>query len=534
MKTSIYDAFNQVAQAQPSAESLYFAGQSLSFGELDNHCSVLASVIHDFLDNPDPVEAGLETCIGLFMNKRLESVISLYGILRSGCAYVPLDVKNPADRLRYIIDQCKIRLFVTCADNLDELTAIVEPLTSTVDILVLSEDELVLPDTRHRITRVDLGSNGISIKPPTTSISSDHLAAVLYTSGSTGTPKGVMITHGNVLTFTDWSQTYFDITASDRCISHAPLHFDLSLFDIYAAHLAGASTVLVPDGMGGNPKFLTKFVALNRISIWQSVPSVLVLMLKYGDLNRHDFSALRHVLFAGERVSTSNICGVAQYFNAAVFHNVYGCTETNDTFVYSFNPATQPVPDPLPIGKPLSYVDVLVVDSSDQSVIKGQPGELLVKAPTHMRGYRHQLQEEPGFDSRIPNAGYYRTKDIVFENEQGDYVFCGRTDDIVKTNGYRVNLLEIENLLQTHPLIKEVAVIPQSDDEIGNRIIAVINAPDKQPSVIELKKFCAEKLPKYAIPHIIEIGSTELPKTSSGKTSKQTIIKLRARHVETA
>jgi len=295
---------------------------------------------------------------------------------------------------------------------------------------------------------------------------------------------------------------------------------------------------LVPDNMTGNPKFLTQYIAQQEITVWQSVPSVLVLLLKYGDIAKYKYPSLRHILFAGERVSGTLLENLSVHFNNAAFHNIYGATETNDTFIYSIPVGIQAFPDPLPIGKALPYVEFLIVDHHNNPVTDFEEGELLVRTPTTMRGYRNASANSfitlTSANTREPRD-YYVTKDIVRMTSEGNLLFCGRKDDIIKTSGNRVNLLEIENLLQTHPAINDVAVIPVVDDEIGNKIVAIFTvAPNDHVSVIDLKVFCANNLPKYAIPHIFELSNTPLPKTSSGKTNKQTLIKLRGNHVATA
>lgn len=512
---------------QAQAEAVCLNGESVTYRALDNAAKNIAAWLSTRSQQP-------EHCIGLFMGKTPAAIASIYGVLRAGAVYVPLDVKNPAQRIRYIIEQCQIDTFFTTPDQVSQLRECLMDYPVSVTIAVLTHEDWLAPSDKFHY---------VVIKPQAEpsepfverEIAPEQLATILYTSGSTGLPKGVMITHSAIDIFVRWVVGYFELQPHDRCISHAPLHFDLSLLDIFATHSAGAALVLVPDNMSGNPKFLAQYIAEQRITIWQSVPSVLVLLQKYGDPGKQQYPALRHVLFAGERISTSILEQLVIHFSAASFHNIYGATETNDTFIYSIAPGTTTIPTPLPIGHPLPYVDFLILDRDGQPVVPGEQGELLVKAPTMMRGYRNTVPASANLIEAGEHMGFYRTRDLVQQQPDGSLLFCGRQDDIVKTNGYRVNLLEIENVLQGHPAIRDVAVIPLPDDEIGNRIMAVISIlPFTELSAVELKMFCAQRLPKYAIPHNVHIGTEPLPKTSSGKTNKQTLIKTRGQHVEIA
>lgn len=504
MKIELAHTFIEpMAASQPNAIALKMKESTLSYHDLNQRSADIASQIAQFVKVS-------ETCVGMFIEKSIDAVVSIYGILRSGSVYVPMDVKNPIDRLHYIVEQCDIDTLITTPSNVAKLRDVLgERLAQTNLIIIEGNGELLL----------EPATSPVSIEKKGFRVENQNLATVLYTSGSTGVPKGVMLTHACITRFVDWSVDYFKLSPQDNCISHAPLHFDLSLFDIFAAHQAGATTVLVPDGMSGNPRYLTKMIEQEKISVWQSVPSVLVLLLKYGSIEKYDYSQLRHVLFAGEKLSNQNAKKLASHFTQATLHNIYGATETNNSFLYSF-PAHlgDDIPDPLPIGKPYSYVDYMIVNVDGEPCGIDEVGELYVKTPTLMRGYRNNKAYLYESDARY---GFFKTNDLVKQLENGHVQFCGRADDVLKSNGYRINLTEIETVLQSHEKVREVGIFAIPDEDIGNRIIAYIHAEADTLSMLELKTYCANHLPHYAVPHQFEITSAPLPKTSSGKVNKQ-------------
>lgn len=483
-----------------------------------------AFTISSFLNSI--VDSDHQECVGLFMPKCPMTVMAIYGVLLSGSAYVPMDVENPEDKLNYIISDCEINVVITTSEFLGRVEDLSKGFKRTLKIVVLvqepTENDIIQQNKEcYYINPMTpkISAGDIKIKAK---VAPEHLAAVLYTSGSSGVPKGVMITHSAITAFTKWAVSYFNLDFSDRFISHAPLHFDLSLFDLFAAHRAGGTTVLIPPGFSGNPKQVAREITKHNITIWQSVPSMLTLLAKYGDMKTKN-SNIRHMLFAGEQMPVETLTRLSEVFINADFHNVYGATETNDTFIYSISKDIKEFPNPLPIGKPLPYVDYKIIGDDKYTC---QQGELYVRTPTMMKGYRNRNDDSMRMlatkKNEMDKGKFYRTRDVVKMLPDGNLVFCGRNDDIVKTNGYRINLLEIERCLQSNDKLNQTAVFALPDSELGNKIIAVV-VPilNSKVSVLSLKQYCAEKLPKYAIPHIFEIQSAGLPKTSSGKIDRK-------------
>jgi amino acid adenylation domain-containing protein len=361
--------------------------------------------------------------------------------------------------------------------------------------------------------------------PASIRLSSDSLAYILYTSGSTGKPKGVMLSHLNAISFIDWCSEVFEPCETDRFSSHAPFHFDLSILDIYVSIKHGATLVLVDEEIGKDPVRLAPLISEKKISIWYSTPSILSFLAQFGKLDRYAFPDLRMVLFAGEVFPIKHLRMLKDLLPEPRYFNLYGPTETNVCTYYEV-PTTIPADQtkPFPIGKACShYTDLIrVVDEKGQDVEKGQRGELIAAGPGVMQGYWN-LPERTSNAFLVDASGqrWYKTGDIVVQDDNGNYLYLSRRDRMVKKRGYRVELGEIEAGLYRHPDVREAAVIALSNEENGVQIKAFLSfKAGKNPSRIELKRFCMQALPAYMIPDLFSFLDS-LPKTSTDKIDYQ-------------
>lgn len=335
-----------------------------------------------------------------------------------------------------------------------------------------------------------------------------------------------MISHRNSLTFVNWAADCVGLSADDRVSSHAPLHFDLSIFDIFSSCLAGATIILVPEGASTFPVQLTRLIERERISVWYSVPSVLTLMVLYGQLAPHDLSCLRTIIFAGEVFPVKYLRQLMAALPQARYLNWYGPTETNVCTFYEVPPLDPERTVPIPIGKACANTEVFAVNIAGEKVTEpGESGELYVRGPSLMQGYWGHPEKTAKVLMRNPfqphfNELMYKTGDIVTLDADGNYLYLGREDGMIKTRGYRVELGEIEAVLYGHPAIREVAVLPVPDEVLGNRLRAVISLYEGASLTREeVLAFCHQQLPHYMVPDMIEFREV-LPKTSTGKTDR--------------
>src|SRR5262249_7144356 len=318
------------------------------------------------------------------------------------------------------LSNCGVRCMAASSSKASVIRQIAEretPLEVVVSIDAREGCELEAPGVRS-VSWADVSTRTESA-PPAVARSEHDLAYILYTSGSTGVPKGVMISHRNALAFVDWAVTEFAVAGGDRLSSHAPLHFDLSIFDIFAAMKAGAAVALVPDGTSTFPIRLAQWIEACRITVWYSVPSILTLLLLKGRLDQRNLEALRLVLFAGEVFPVKYLSGVMRALPRAEFANLYGPTETNVITCYRLPAPPAEEAAPIPIGRPCAGVEIAVVDDAGTPVDgTGAPGELHASGPTVAQGYWGDPARTARGFAEGPATGdasgrRYRTGDIV-------------------------------------------------------------------------------------------------------------------------
>ena len=466
--------------------------------------------------------------VGIYLRKSIDGIAAIYGILKAGAAYVPVDPLAPAARNAYILHDCAVAALVIEGRFDARLREEHRALGALPEAIVVDEVGCGA-GLRGALDRLDAAHPAA---PASTAASAPaDLAYILYTSGSTGKPKGVMLSHENATSFVDWCSEALAPRADDRFSSHAPFHFDLSILDIHVCLKHGATLVLVGEDTGKDPERLAALIAGERISVWYSAPSILSLLAQHGRLAERDFGALRLVLFAGEVFPVKHLRTLTEQWHGRRYFNLYGPTETN---VCTYYEVALPIPQsrtvPFPIGTSCSHVACRVVDPDGSPAKRGDEGELVVSGAGVMQGY-WSLPEQSARAFLVDSSGvrWYRTGDVVVEAPDGNYTYLGRRDRMVKRRGYRVELGEIEAGLYKHPAIREAAVVALPDEEAGVRIRAFVSCRDgeqKRPSLIAMKRFCADNLPLYMIPDEFS-WVAELPKTSTDKVDYQRLKELR-------
>lgn len=456
-------------------------GGSLSVRELYDQALMLA-------DRLRLLGIGPGGNVAIYLPRGLRAVAAIYGVLAAGACYVPLDT-GPDERNQFIIRDAGCNAVIIG-------NAVPEWLADTGVHLIDIEQ---LPSA----TPVPGAFYTYANKP------GDN-AAILYTSGSTGTPKGVAISHRAVAAFSDWAKAAFTITPNDRVASLAPFHFDLSLFDLFTAPTAGAVTRFVPDALKLSPAKLVDWLHEQGITIWYTVPSILVFMALRGGLEQKSLPRLRQILFAGEVFPVSRLIRLTSLLPHTAFYNLFGPTETNVCLYWPVDRSRLSGEQPIPIGVAACQAEIRVDPTQ---------GELLVRGPCLMSGYWRNGKAE--MDTTAD--GWLHTGDKVSVNVHGEFEYHGRLDRMIKSAGYRIEPAEIEQVLGNAPGVISVAVVGIPDAVSGIRIAAAVTAGSVDQRALQV--YAGKKLAPYMRPYLY-LFLHEMPILPNGKKDYRSIVRL--------
>ena len=409
MKTcnSLHQFLLNAARLFPDRTAVEEPGHGmLTYQELDN----LSDRLRDRLS---ALGVGAGDRVGIYMRKSIDAVASIFGILKTGAAYVPVDPGAPAARNAYILHNCAVRVVIMEERFEAKFRDETAQLGPTPQLLFLEGTGGGMP-LRQALDREEAQRPAPAMA--TASPAQNDLAYILYTSGSTGKPKGVMLSHENAVSFVDWCSEVFQPHENDRFSSHAPFHFDLSILDIYVPLKHGATLVLIAEDIGKEPQRLAPLIAERRISVWYSAPSILSLLAQYGNLASYDYSALRLVLFAGEVFPVKHLRALA--ISAAASRGISTCMvrlkRTYVPFMKFRRISRRNALRPFRSGRPVLICRRKWWTSMGARSRLNEEGELCVSGRGVMQGY-WALPEQSARAFLVDDAGqrWYKTGDIV-------------------------------------------------------------------------------------------------------------------------
>jgi amino acid adenylation domain-containing protein len=517
------DYLRRQAQQRPDEVAVVLGEERWTFGELESASNRLARLLLQL-----GCEHGDRVC--LFVPKMPRAILAMHAVLKAGCAYVPIDVASPAQRVEKILLASRPRvLLITeeAAGLVDDLVARGE-LPGELVIGSLDDEDVVGPSFRTSFT----ASAWASESDDTHDLegSPDDLAHLLFTSGSTGDPKGVAITHSNVAHFVDWAVRYFEIDSSDRSSGHPPLHFDLSTFDIYGAMASGAQLHLVSATSNLLPHQLTSFIRDSELTQWFSVPSAMTFMAKHDAVPEDGFPSLRRVLWCGEVLPVPTLIHWMERLPGVQFTNLYGPTEaTIASSYYTVPEIPTDAAEPIPIGAPCAGEELLVLDDELVEVPPGEIGNLYIGGVGLSPGYwEDQAKTDAAFiaDPRGRERRIYKTGDLATMRDDGLVMFLGRADSQIKSRGHRIELGEIETALNALESLRESAVVAVEVDGFeGVAICCAYASTSADVGPPELRRNLRDALPSYMLP-TRWLSLDDLPKNVNGKIDRKQLKEL--------
>lgn len=497
--------------------------RTISYGELDHYSTIVAKSLSAVAPSNGRVI--------LLLGKSIEAVISIFGILKSGSAYVPIDNRFPVDKILSIIFDCRphaVILDTATRQRLEEASATLNiPMLTINEYRNLDSMEYGLGINEQSVTK----SPDVSIELENRGRSNKNPAYIIYTSGSTGKPKGVMIRHESVISYINDIISISGYQPGLRFLCVPPLHFDAHIIPIFCA-LALHGTVIISKDFK-LPGELLATIQSQRVTDAVLVSSVLKLLAtRFVKMENYNLSSLRSIMYGAESCHIDVLRKIKDKIPHLYFIHGYGPTEVTCGAIYHvFENIPDDVEDYMPIGKPLPGVIAYALNDDGKPIAPGEQGELFLGGIQVMQGYfgdheRTGLALQP--DHLVPSRQVYRTGDFVTINERRDYIFIGRKDDMVKVQGRLLYLSEVEKALLTVPEVKDAHVASRTD-EFGNIYLvafAVSDCNDRHACSAESVTAALKKcIPQYMIPrNIYIVDSQSVPLTSAGKVDKKKLL----------
>ena len=466
---TIIQLFEAQAAKTPDRVAVRYGEQDLTYAQLNCRANQLAHFLRE-------KGVGPERLVGVFMERSLEMVISLYGILKAGGAYVPLDPEYPAERVAFMLEDTQTPVLLTQARLIEKLSSIQNLVDGQLDENAKSQhSELICLDSEWEIIAQESTHN------PVNGATAENLAYVIYTSGSTGRPKGVMNEHGGICNRLLWMQDAYPLTDGDRVLQKTPFSFDVSVWEFFWPLMFGARLVVAKPGGHKDSSYLVTLIVEQEITTLHFVPSMLQAFLL--NENVEACQSLKRVICSGEALPYTL---QERFFTRleAELHNLYGPTEAAVDVTY-WECLRESELSTVPIGRPVANTQIYLLDSQLRPVPLGEPGELHIGGVQVARGYlnRPELTAEkfiPDPFNTDPTARLYKTGDLARYLPDGNILYLGRIDHQVKIRGNRIELGEIEAVLSQHPGVREAAVLAREDRPGDKRLVAYF-VPDQQP-----------------------------------------------------
>jgi amino acid adenylation domain-containing protein len=491
----LHQLFEEQVALTPEATAVVFEDRQFSYAELNIRANKLA---HHLIKNG----VRPETLVGISMERSLEIVVGLLGILKSGAAYVPLDPSYPEERLTYMFDNANVEVLLTQAELATRIDASARVIRLDADWTEIEAENETNPNVR---------------------VSEDNLAYVIYTSGSTGRPKGAMNTHRAISNRILWMQKQYQLTPADKVMQKTPFSFDVSVWEFFWPLITGATLVVARPEGHRDSRYLAELIKEQGITTMHFVPSMLRVFLD--EATPEGCQSLRQVMSSGEALTYDLVEKFKGKFDAKL-HNLYGPTEAAVDVSYWECVAGE---DRItPIGKPISNTQLYVLDPWMQPAAIGVVGELYIGGVAVGRGYwgNADLTAErfvPDPFSRDSGGRLYRTGDLARYMADGNIEYVGRTDSQVKIRGNRIELGEIEAALsQVHGVSEAVVIVKEATPGDARLIGYVVWEPNVEMNSADVREQLRRRLPDYMTPAALA-PLERMPLSPNGKIDRKAL-----------
>jgi amino acid adenylation domain-containing protein len=499
----VHELFEEQAQRTPHAVAVIDAGRTMSFQELNLRANRVA---HRLI----ALGVGLESVVGICVERSEETFVALLGIMKAGGAYLPLDPSYPAERLAYMLTDANARLLLT------QRSLAGHPPASGLPVVCIED-----------LATEDLASGaGAELPNPGVPMGPDSLMYVIYTSGSTGLPKGVEVTHRGTVNRLHWMWKDLPFGAGEVGCQKTVLSFADSVWEFFGSLLQGYPTVVIPNAVVKDPRQLVPMLAENRVTRFVLVPSLLrVILAAYPDL-RTRLPLLKYWVCSGEALS-SDLCNrFRELMPGSRLLNLYGSSEVAaDVTWYDTSAAVYERHRHLPgtpIGRPIANTTIYILDRAGQPVPVGVCGELYAGGAGLARAYRGRpdlTDERFVANPFLRGERLFRTGDMARYLPDGNIEYLGRRDHQVKVRGFRIELGEIEAVLSAHPGVRQAVVVAREPVAGEKQIVAYITLSDSVASPKELRTYAASRLPAYMVPDAF-VTLPSFPLTPNGKIDR--------------
>lgn len=495
---TISQLFEEQVKLTPNHIAIRYKNSFMTYEELNKKANQVAYFLRNLGVQPNDV-------IAIRLNKSLEMVVGILGILKAGGCYLPIDLSYPQERVSFMLKDSSAKIFLTNH---------------------LHQKDLEIPIDCYLLDNVN--SNPI-YQNDTTDLpclnSPEDLIYIIYTSGSTGIPKGVMLCHRNVVRLIKNSQFQFNFDENDVWTMFHSVAFDFSVWELYGSLLYGGKLILVPETTAKDPNQFLQLLRSEKVTVLNQTPTYFYNLLDRELLNKDSSLCIRYLIFGGEALKPILVRPWKEKYPFTKIINMYGITETTVHVTFKELSDTDLLSSDSNIGKPIPTLKVYVMDQYLHILPYGVEGEMCISGLGVCKGYlnRPELNKDRFVKNPYcPDEILYHSADDAILDSNGDLYYMGRIDNQVKIRGFRIEIGEIESKLLKHPHIHKCVVLPKKNGDTDSYLVAYV-VMDKKEAVDDLKTYISKLVPEYMVPNFF-VFLDKLPLTSNGKVDRKALL----------